>query len=240
MVGGMRLMVMHKVDAAMEAGEKPDQTLISNMGKLVGRSLKSGVFVDGAGLHRSAARARVTLAGGKASVERGPYAGGNELVASFAMITAASIEHAIELATQLAKAGGADGEIEVGPVVEGWDLNGSPRPANAPWRFLLLRKADAAFEAGTPTPPAVQAVLDEWKAAGTLQSAAALAPSARGKRYQAGGGKRTWIDGPFAESKELVAGFSIIDVPGWDEAMAWTAEYGAILGNNQVDVRVVA
>src|SRR5262245_49920162 len=144
----MWFMVMHKVDAKMEAGERPSQDIIENMGKLVGRSLKEGIFKEGAGLHRSATRARVTFAGGKAAVERGPYAGSNELVACWALVTTKGVEEAIELATKLGEAAG-NREVEVGPVVEGWDLTGKSRPADAPYRYLLLVKADAAFEAGT-------------------------------------------------------------------------------------------
>jgi len=235
----MRFMVMHKVDAPMEAGEPPARSIIEGMGALVGRSLKSGVFLDGAGLHRSEMRVRLTFDGGKRTVVRGPYQGSNELLASFALIAASSMDHAVELATRLAEAGG-DRELEIGPVVEAWDLNNAPRPAGKPYRFLLLRKADAAFEAGAKQPAAVQRVLDEWKRDGVLQSAALLAPSKTGARLRTTGSKRVWTDGPFAESKELVAGFSIIEVPTLADAKAWTEEYAAILGDTQVDVRDVA
>src|SRR4051812_27584751 len=97
----MRFMCMHKVDENMEAGVRPSQELIQKMGQLVGRTLKAGIFKDGAGLHRSASRARVTFSGGTPSIERGPYAGSNELIASFAMITTSGLERAIELAIEL-------------------------------------------------------------------------------------------------------------------------------------------
>jgi hypothetical protein len=234
----VRYIVMHKVDAVMEAGERPDPGIIQGMGRLISGSMKSGVFLDGAGLHRSALRVRLVFEEGRRTVVRGPYAGSNELVASFAMVVAASEEHVIELATQLAQAAG-DREIEIGPVVEGWDLAGAPRPANAPLRFLLLRKGDAAYEAGAPQPAAVQRVLDGWKKEGILQSAATLAPSRTGARTQVISGKRAWTDGPFAEAKELVAGFSIIQVPTLADAKKWAEEYAAILGDNEVDVREV-
>src|SRR5215211_2141093 len=102
----MRFMVMHKVDAKMEAGEPPSQTIIENMGRLVGRLIKAGVFKDGAGLHRSATRARVKFQGGVPTVERGPYAGENELPASFAMIATTGLDKAIELATELGERSG--------------------------------------------------------------------------------------------------------------------------------------
>src|SRR5690349_3080989 len=117
----MRYMVMHKVDAKMEAGERPSEQLIANMGKFIGENLKSGVFKDGAGLHRSAARARVK----NGKVTKGPFTDGRELT-SFKQIEASSLEHACELAGKQ-----TDGEVEVGPVVEAWDLQGKPAPAGA-------------------------------------------------------------------------------------------------------------
>jgi len=55
----MRFIVMHKVDAKMEAGGPPSPEIIEKMGELVQSSLRSGVFLNAAGLHRSAARARL-------------------------------------------------------------------------------------------------------------------------------------------------------------------------------------
>ena len=235
----MRFMVMHKVDAAMEAGERPAERIIIEMGKLVQRSLKEGIFKDGAGLHRSATRARISFAGGKPAITRGPYAGDNELLAQFALIATTGIEQAIELAIQLGEASGRR-EVEVGAVVETWDLHGGKRPADAPYRFLLLVKADADFEAGKQRPAAVSTLLDQWKRDGLLQSATTLTPSKTAVRSKVVSGKRQWIDGPFTESKELVAGFSILEVPTLDDAKRFTEEYAAILGDNEVDIREVA
>jgi hypothetical protein len=232
----MRFMVMHKTDPKMEAGGPPPADIIQNMGKYVGDAIRAGVFQDGAGLHPSSRRVRVAFAGGKRTVTQGPYAGGNELLASFVMVHAPSIEGAIEIASQLARVLG-DVEIEVGPVVEAWDLGIAPRPEDPLQRFLLLRKADRAFEAGAATSPQLQALLDELTAAGVVLSAATLAPSRRGARL---GKSRTWTDGPFTEAKELVAGFSIVELPSLADAKRWAEGYAAILGDNEVDIREVA
>src|SRR4051812_13328499 len=125
----MRFIVMHKVDAGMEAAVPPNEAIIKGMGHLVGESLKSGVFLDGAGLHRSALRARVSFAGGVPVITRGPLVGGNELVAGFSMIKAASLDAAIADATRFARVRG-DVETEIGPVVEAWDLGMMPKPAD--------------------------------------------------------------------------------------------------------------
>jgi hypothetical protein len=237
----MRFMVMHKVDAQMEAGAAPNQRIIKEMGELVQGSLKSGVFEDGAGLHPSSQRVRVTFESGKAggrTVTRGPLTGGNELLASFAMIKAASIDAAVDVAARIAAVAG-DGEIEIGPVVEPWDLGLMAKPAAAPRRFLLLRKADAAFEAGAPQPPAMRKLLDELKHDDVVQSARTLTPSLQGARSRKVAGKRAWTDGPFAESKELIAGFSLLKLPSLADAKAWAERYAEVLGDNEVDVRVI-
>ena len=241
----MRFIVMHKVDANMEAGGPPSQGIIEKMGALVQESLKSGVFTNGAGLHRSARRARVRSSGGECLVTRGPYAGGNELVVAMAMISARSLDAAVNHAKSLASLLG-DCEIEVGPVVEPWDLGLMPKPAgNPPERFLLLCKSNPDDEAGAGNRQKHEAAFKKLAAGfqndAALLTAEMLGPSSRGSRLaSAAGGKRSWVDGPFAESKELIAGFSLLELPTKSDALAWADRYAAILGDNQVDVLEVA
>jgi hypothetical protein len=235
----MRFMVMHKVDAQMESGAPPPKGIVEKMGELVQGEIRAGVFKDGAGLHRSALRVRLEFDGGKRTVVRGPYQGSNELLASFAMIKAKSQDDAIEIATRVAEAGG-DREIEIGPVVEPWDIGVMAKPAHPPLRFLLLRKADRAFEAGAALPTALTSVLDDLKRDDVLLSSATLQPSSAGARSRRVGGKRTWTDGPFTESKELVAGYSIVELPSLEYAKTWADRYGDILVENEIDIRAVA
>jgi hypothetical protein len=238
----MRFIVMHKVDAHMEAAEPPNQEIIERMGALVQGSLKDGVFLNGAGLHRSARRARLRHAGGDVSVTMGPYQGQNELIASFVMISAASLDGAIGHARRLASALG-DCEIEVGPVVEPWDLGLMPKPSGAPERFLLLCKASAEDErergAAAKHRAAVKKLSEGFQNDGAVLAADSLAPSSTGSRSGPTPGKRTWVDGPFAESKELIAGFSLLELPSKADALAWADRYAAILIENEIDVREV-
>jgi hypothetical protein len=239
----MRYIVMHKVDANMEAGGPPSQEIISSMGALVQTSLRSGVFLNGAGLHRSARRARLKCVGGDCSVVHGPYDGDNELVASFTMLSAKSFDDAVAHARTLATSLG-DVEIEIGPVVEPWDLGMMPKPeGNLPERFLLLCKATPEDEAGGTAEKhaaAVRKLAASFKNDAAVLAADSLAPSRQGARLaSADKGKRLWVDGPFAESKELIAGFSLLDLPSKAEALSWADRYAAILGNNEVDVREV-
>ena len=228
----MRFIVMHKTDAKMESGAPPSMEIIEEMGKLVGGSLREGVFKDGAGLHRSAKRVRLRYRGGARDVMRGPYAGEDETVAGLAMVKAKSIEDAMNIADRFAKVLG-DGEIEIGPVVEPWDLGVVPEPEGPrEHRFLLLGKGEARPN------DALLALEKSLADEGVLISAAALTPMSRASRLPAGPrGKRTWLDGPFAESKELIAGYSILELPSKADALAWAARYADILEGNEVDVR---
>jgi len=240
----MRFIVMHKTDASMEAGARPDQDIIQNMGALVQESLKSGVFTNGAGLHPSSRRVRLTQRAGEWSVTPGPYAGQSELVAAVTMISAKSMEAAVKHAKRLGSALG-DCEIEVGPVVEPWDLGLMPKPESAPERFLLLTKSTREDEAGSGAAArhvAASAKLAEgFDQDGAVLAAETFAPSSQGSRLAAGSkAKRLWVDGPFAESKELIAGFSLLQLGSKAEALAWADRYAEILGeNSEVDVLIV-
>ena len=239
----MRFIVMHKVDANMEAGGPPSPRIIADMGTLVQGSLKEGVFLNGAGLHRSARRVRLQRAAGKTQLTHGPYSGSNELVAAFTMISAKSLDAAVGHAGTLASALG-DVELEVGPVVEPWDVGLVPKPeGNLPERFLLLTKSTREDEAGntaTKHAAAVQQLSASLGNEGAVLAADSLAPSAQGSRLPpTGKGKRTWVDGPFAESKELIAGFSLLSLPSKPDALRWADRYAAILVDCEVDVRQV-
>ena len=92
-------------------------------------------------------------------------------------------------------------------------------------RFMVLVKADRNSEAGMLPDPKLLADMgnynDELIKAGVLLAAEGLQPSSKGARIRFSGDKRTVIDGPFAETKELIAGFWIIEVKSLDEAIEW-------------------
>ena len=95
-------------------------------------------------------------------------------------------------------------------------------------RVMVFAKGSDMSEGGmAPTPEvmeafaAMDAFTEELVKAGIFVAAAGLKPSASGKRVITEGGSRTVVDGPFAEARELVAGFSIWEVRDMDEAVAW-------------------
>lgn len=97
-------------------------------------------------------------------------------------------------------------------------------------KFMILVKATKESEAGVmPTDALISEMVgfhEEMAKAGILVDGAGLRRSADGWRIKYGkGGKRAVVDGPFTESKELVAGYTIIDVKSREEALAWTKRF---------------
>jgi len=92
-------------------------------------------------------------------------------------------------------------------------------------KFMVIVKASAASEAGVM--PSVKLLTDMGKfneelvKAGVLLSAEGLHPSSKGARIRFNGSQRTVIDGPFAETKELIAGYWLIEVSSKEEAIEW-------------------
>jgi hypothetical protein len=92
-------------------------------------------------------------------------------------------------------------------------------------RVMVFGLGSEDSENGAPPTAEAFAAMDrfteELVAAGILVAGAGLKPTAQGKRILFDGADRTVVDGPFAESKEVVAGFSIWEVQDMDEAVAW-------------------
>jgi hypothetical protein len=96
-------------------------------------------------------------------------------------------------------------------------------------RFMIVVKATRDSEAGVMPPEKLIAEMqkyhEELARAGVLLDASGLQASSKGWRVQYRGGKRTVVDGPFAETKELIAGYTIIQVKSREEALEWTRRF---------------
>ena len=108
-------------------------------------------------------------------------------------------------------------------------------------RFMIIVKSTPEFELETlpqtPDEKLMAAMADfheELSKAGVLLDASGLQPSRKGWRiHYEDGGKRTVIDGPFANSRELIAGFTTIQVRSREEAMEWSRRYPNPVGDGQ-------
>lgn len=109
-------------------------------------------------------------------------------------------------------------------------------------RFMIIRKADQDTEASKmPSHELLAAMgqyMQEMVDAGILLGGEGLQPSSKGARIKFSGGKPTIIDGPFPEAKELIAGYSLIQVGSREEALEWVKRWPAIDGNGEVELEL--
>lgn len=106
-------------------------------------------------------------------------------------------------------------------------------------RFMVIVKGDAATEAGVMPTEAELAAMgqfnEELVKAGIMLAGDGLHPSSKGARIHFANNVPTVVDGPFSESKELVAGYWIIQVKSKDDAIAWMSR--APMGNASIELR---
>jgi hypothetical protein len=110
-------------------------------------------------------------------------------------------------------------------------------------RVMVIVKATEDSEKGTPpTAEAMEAMHKYGEAVAeagiALVDGAGLMNSSHGKRFAFEGGRVTVVDGPFAETRELIAGYAIWDVKDMDEAIAWAKRWPApISGRSEIELR---
>jgi hypothetical protein len=111
-------------------------------------------------------------------------------------------------------------------------------------RFMILVKATADSEAGVMPEEdlftAMAVYHEELSQAGVLLDASGLQPSSKGWRVRYSGGRRTVVDGPFTEAKELIAGYTLIQVRTREEALEWARRFPAPFGERakgEIEVR---
>lgn len=106
-------------------------------------------------------------------------------------------------------------------------------------RFMIIVRSTPEFEAETTPAPdeklfaAMADYHEQLAQAGVLLDASGLQPSAKGWRIRYEGDRRQVIDGPFAESKELIAGYTLIQVRSREEALEWSRRFPNPVGEGQ-------
>jgi hypothetical protein len=214
----MQYMILRRADQGTEAEGFPPPQLV--------RAMPSATW-----LHPSASGVRMRRAGGTWDVTPAPFAPQEELVAGFAMIEADSREQALAWASSWPTTDGeGNAVLEVreagcpGGCV-GFDTGAAPTTR----AYAVLLRSDAASEADLEPPPAVIDTMNRANQAG-VQAGIALAgeglkSTARGGRVKFSDGKPAIIDGPFAEVKELIAGYWLIQADTLEQAMDWVRAY---------------
>jgi hypothetical protein len=232
--------------------------------------MRAGAMISGEGLKASSQGARVRIAQGKARSIAGPFAEAKELVAGFWILQFPTYDEAL---TWLKRAPFPNGEIEIRPMYEtedfavdsseqpgGWrEQEEAARaaatqgkgPARIPGttRYMSFLKADKHTEGSAEPNPELLAemgsLIEEMTKAGVMLSGDGLKPSREAKRIAYDGTKRSVIDGPFAEVKELIAGVCMMQTRTLQEALAWSQRMleihmrGLAISEGEIEVRAV-
>jgi hypothetical protein len=256
----MRFMVLVKSDEKTEAGALPDEQILAEMAGFNEEAVKAGTLLGADGLQSSAKGARVRYDNGKITVTDGPFAEAKELIAGYWIIQAGSLKEAIDWARRVPF---KDGEVEIRTLEEtedfpvdqseqpgGWrdketaareKIGGWPKFEAAPGklRFIGFVKADRDTEAGVPPSPelleAMGQLMEQSMKAGKVVWGEGLKPTAKGARVRYSGSTRTVIDGPFTESKELVAGFALLQVDSRAEAIELGKQFVRVDGPHRLN-----
>ena len=109
-------------------------------------------------------------------------------------------------------------------------------------RFMVIVKANKESESGVLGDPKMFEAMgkynEELVKAGVMLAGEGLHPSSKGKRVRFSGAKRTVVDGPFAETKELVAGFWLWQVKSMAEAVEWLKRCpNPMPGDSEIEIR---
>ena len=240
----MRFIIMHKTNAHWESGAIPSPELIARVGTLLGELAKAGVLLGAEGLRASSEGVRLRFAAGTRTVINGPFEGDNELAAGFSILRTRSLEDAIEWATRQAHVlGPVEGvEIDIRPVTEPWDIGMGATPADVSTRrYMVLRKATPSTEAGGAPASAQRAefarLIGESTRSGVHFVTETMRPSRRGRRYKNSYGGVSVYDGPFVETKELIAGYVVVSAASLEDAGRWAMQYVHAVEADEVDLR---
>jgi hypothetical protein len=258
-------MMIVKATKDSEAGVMPDEKTLFEMGEYNEQLVKAGMLLAGEGLQASSRGVRVRYADGKFKATDGPFAKTKQLAAGFWLIQAKSRDEALDWARRIPF---QEGEVEVRQLFELTDFPVDPAEKPEGWRekeeqfrsvpparkpgtirFMCLLKADKDTEAGVLPDEkfltAMGAFFEEGTKSGVILAGEGLQPSSQGFRVRYSGARRTVIDGPFVETKELIAGYAIIQVESRQAAIEWTRRFvqvdapGRYRGQSECELRQI-
>jgi hypothetical protein len=259
----MKFMLLLKGPRTAE-GAAPTPELITAMDAFNSALQDAGAWVDAEGLRPTAEGFRVVNDGGSITVTEGPFTDGDEVVFGYWVIEAASRDEAVAWAQKVPfEAGDSEtGTVEVRQIFgledfpvqesegeEGWrEQEEQMRAAEPPARkegarrYFMTFLATPASEAGEMGDEAVFTEMGNFIAelsdAGIFLSGEGLHPSSNASRVRYAGGKRTVTDGPFAETKELIAGYCVVQVDSVEQAKDVAIRAGKINGNGTGEARL--
>jgi hypothetical protein len=246
--------------------EDTDPRFAEAMGAFNHELEAAGAFVDAAGLRPTSDGFRTEYADGAVQVLDGPFTDRDEVLMGYWTIRARDLAEATDWAQKvpLELDPHADGsQIEVRRLFElddfpapdeepsAWreneeqmraELQTPPAPAEGTQRWFMAMRGNADTEAGTPPDEKTLAEMGEFIGElyekGVFVAGEGLKPTSEATRVRYEGGRKTVVDGPFTESKELVAGYSVVQVATRREAEE-IAIRGNLIGRQGGDIRLM-
>lgn len=230
----MRFVILRKADRRTEAGLDADETPPLD------------AVLPQAALRPSSHAVRLHFSADGPRVVHGPFVHTDDLVAGFGYVEADSLQDASARLARWAPAPDAIPVLELRESGCPGGLPGIHSPAavqGAGPRFMVMLLSDALLEADAPTDPqkldAMARRNEESVEAGVLVAGDGLKSTAKGARVKFAANRPRVVDGPFAEAKELIAGFWLIRAPSMAQAIEWASRYPYASANPVVEIRPV-
>ncbi|WP_167759783.1 YciI family protein [Massilia horti] len=243
----MRFLILCKTDQASYAGDAPHSGRGAALVRLLASLREAGVLRLAGELLPASSGARLVFDGREWSTHPGPFGAPDELVAAFALVDVRDRDEALTWAARWPAADGQEVEVrEAGCSAGcvGFEVaTGAPQDGRQ--RYMVLLKSDHEQELDVHPPPGIIAAMmrhnEEGARAGIVLAGEGLQPSSKGSRLRFAGGRHSLFDGPFTETKELVAGFWLIEAASLDAACDWARNYPyPRRGRVDVEVRTLA
>lgn len=243
-------MMLRKGDPNTEGGVAPSEQQLAALNQYHDELTKAGVMCAREALESSAGGAHVGFSGRTPTKVDQPVAHAKGVVADFTIIDVPSKAEAVAWAKRWpAIDGAANVEIEVRETACPGGVPTVPKPrtsvrdTSGAKRYAILLKANTKGEADIlPEQNRLAAMVTHNEAAiraGVMLAGEGLQPSSRGARVKFTGGKPTVIDGPFAEAKEMIAGFWLIQTASKEDAIEWVKGYPYPYEDADVEIREV-
>jgi hypothetical protein len=220
----MKYLLVHAVDEELVAAKPRDEAAEASLAVWIDQTISQGANLHGSRLGPVGDATTVKVRAGELVVTDGPFAETKEQLAGYDLLECPGMDETVEWALKHPTA--QIGAIEVRALYEDQPSRGLPEPAAGKRRYMMLVCTDPALapdQAGPVTP--VEPWVEEMDAAGTRRFGSQLDEPSRARTVRARDGQALVTDGPFAETKEQIAGFDILDCADLDEAISVAAKH---------------
>ena len=214
----MQYMLVHVIDDELAAAKPWDETAQASLEAWIDQTVSRRVNLHGGRLRPASDATTVKVRGEELLVTDGPFAETKEQVAGYDLLECSSMEEAVEWAKRHPTV--QMGTIEVRPLYGDQPPQGLPAPAPGKRRYMMLVCTDPTVDVDQLGPIApVDPWVDEVDGIGARRFGSQLDDPARARTVRARDAQVLVTDGPFAETKEQIAGFDILDCDDLDEAI---------------------